>query len=193
MAFNQNNSQPKQADTVTKLADAAKVHAGKSADSVSGATDHVRVGVDSVAELNEKATSDTDKLLQTSIDAAALHANEASQRVSRAFGFSGEGSQRLAEQSKENMDTVARCGTMLTQAFQDTSRGWLELTQKQWQRNLEGMQRLAGAKSVQEFSTTQSELLRDGLEHMVRDGQAIAETSLKAIEKARDTFPTIQR
>jgi hypothetical protein len=82
---------------------------------------------------------------------------------------------------------------MLTQAFQDTSRGWLELTQKQWQRNLEGMQRLAGAKSVQEFSTTQSELLRDGLEHMVRDGQAIAETSLKAIEKARDTFPTTQR
>lgn len=191
MAFNQNNSQPKQAETVTKLADAAKV--GKSADSVSGGTDHVRVGVDSVAELHEKATSDTQKLLQTSIDAAALHANEASQRVSRAFGFSGEGSQRLAEQSKENMDTVARCGTMLTQAFQDTSRGWLELTQKQWQRNLEGMQRLAGAKSVQEFSTTQSELLRDGLEHMVRDGQAIAETSLKAIEKARDTFPTIQR
>jgi hypothetical protein len=193
MAFNQNNSQPKQAETVTKLADAAKAHVGKSADTVSGATDHVRVGVDSVAELHEKATSDTQKLLQTSIDAAALHANEASQRVSRAFGFSGEGSQRLAEQSKENMDTVARCGTMLTQAFQDTSRGWLELTQKQWQRNLEGMQRLAGAKSVQEFSTTQSELLRDGLEHMVRDGQAIAETSLKAIEKARDTFPTIQR
>jgi hypothetical protein len=63
-----------------------------------------------------------------------------------------KGSQRLAAQSKENMDTVARCGTMLTQAFQDTSRGWLELAQKQWQRNLEGMPRLAGAKSVQEFS-----------------------------------------
>jgi hypothetical protein len=32
MAFNQNNSQPKQAETVTKLADAAKAHVGKSAE-----------------------------------------------------------------------------------------------------------------------------------------------------------------
>jgi hypothetical protein len=145
------------------------------------------------ANLHEKATLDAQQIFQTSIDAAAVHANEGSERVIRALGFSGEGSERLVEQSKENMDIVARCGTTLTQAFQDTSRGWLELAQKQWQRNLEGMQRLAGSKSVQEFTTTQSELLRDGLEHMVQDSQAIAATSLKAMEQAQGTFKKVPR
>jgi hypothetical protein len=193
MAFNQNNSQLKQAETVTKLADAAKAHVGKSAEQSTQAADGARVGVAMAANLHEKATLDAQQMLQTSIDAAAVHAHEGSERVIRALGFSGEGSERLVEQSKENMDIVARCGTTLTQAFQDTSRGWLELAQKQWQRNLEGMQRLAGAKSVQEFTTTQSELLRDGLEHMVQDSHAIAATSLKAMEQAQGTFKTVPR
>jgi hypothetical protein len=193
MAFNQNNSQPKQAETVTKLADAAKAHVGKSAEQAHQAAGGPRAGVTMAANLHEKATLDAQQLLQTSIDAAAVHANEASERVSRALGFSGERSERLVEQSKENLDMVARCGTTLTQAFQDTSRGWLELAQKQWQRNLEGMQRLAGSKSVQEFTTTQSELLRDGLEHMVQDSQAITATSLKAMEQAQGAFKKVPR
>jgi hypothetical protein len=188
MAFNQNNSHPKQGEAVTKLADAAKRETAKLVEQASSASENVRVGVHAMADLHEKAAVDTKQLFQNSIEAATLQANEASVRVTRALGFSGEGSERLVEQSNKNMDIVARCGTALTQALQDTSRSWLELSQKQWHRNLEGMQRLAGSKSVQEFTTTQTELLRESLEHVVQDSQAIAATSLKAMEQARDTF-----
>jgi hypothetical protein len=188
MAYNQNTTQPRQGETVAKLADSSKVHSGKSAEVLSRVTENARDGVNAMANLNEKATEDARRLFQTGIDAAAHHAGEASERGNRAFGFSGEASERLASKSKENLDVVTRCGTVLTQAFQDASRGWLELGQKQWQRNLEGMTRLAGSKSVQEFTTTQGELVREGLEHMVQDSQAIAATSLKSMEQARDTF-----
>ncbi|MGT2477914.1 phasin family protein [Methylobacterium oryzae CBMB20] len=80
---------------------------------------------------------------------------------------------------------------MLTQAFQDTSRIWLELSQKQWQRNLDGLNKLARAKSVQEYSAIQSELVREGLQSMVQDGKAITETSARAIEEASKTFSGI--
>jgi hypothetical protein len=158
---------------------------------LSDATESTRDGVNATADMNKRATEDAKQLFQTGIHAAAHHANEASERVTRALGFSGEANERLAVQSKDNMDVVTRCGTVLTQAFQDASRSWLELSQKQWRRNLEGMKRLAGSKSIQEFTTIQSELVREGLEHMVQDSQAIAAASLKAVEQARDTFPKV--
>lgn len=191
MAFNHSTTQPRQGEIATKLADAAKVHGDQPAEAPPEATDDARDGANATANLNERAAEDAKRLFQTGVDAAAHHANEASERVTRAFGLSGEANERLVLQSKENMDVVTRCGTVLTQAFQDASRGWLELSQKQWQRNLEGMKRLAGTKSIQEFATTQSELVREGLEHMVQDSRAIAATSLKAMEQARDTFPNI--
>jgi hypothetical protein len=188
MAFNQSTTQPRQSETVTKLADAAKVNGGKAAEVRSAGAESLGDGANAMADLNNRAAADAKKLFQTGVDTAARHANEASERVTRALGFSGEGSERLLAESKENMDIVARCGTALTQTLQDASRSWLELSQKQWQRNLEAMQRLAGSKSVQEFTTTQSELLRESLEHVVQDSHTIAATSLKGMEQARDTF-----
>ena len=193
MAFNQNNSHPKQGDPVTKLAEAAKMQTAKPADLAPKVRESVHAGVNTMADFQDKAAVDAKRLLQTSIDAATLQASEASDRVTRALGFSGEASERLIEQSNTNMDIVARCGTALTQALQDTSRSWLELSQKQWHRNLEGMQRLAGSKSLQEFTTTQTELLRESLEHVVQDSQAIAATSLKGMEQARDTLAKAPR
>jgi hypothetical protein len=188
MTFNQNHSPPKRGETPTKLADAAKGQPGRPAEQASSARDSHRVSTNTMAGLHEKAALDPKQLFQTSIDAATLQVSEASGRVTRAIGFSSEVSERLLEQSNKDMDIVARCGTALTQAFQDASGSGLEMSQKQWHRSLEGMQRLAGAKSVQEFATTPTELVRDSLEHAIEDSQAIAATSLKGIEQARDTF-----
>ncbi|UHC19885.1 phasin family protein (plasmid) [Methylobacterium currus] len=72
--------------------------------------------------------------------------------------------------------------------MQDASRNWFELGQKQWQRNLDGLTRLTRASSVQEFTAIQSELLREGLQHMVQDSRVIAEGSVRAIEEAGKAF-----
>jgi hypothetical protein len=50
------------------------------------------------------------------------------------------------------------------------------------------MNKLAGSKSVQEFTSIQSDLVREGLQRMVQDSRCIAETSLRAIEDASKTF-----
>ncbi|WP_257787428.1 phasin family protein [Methylobacterium phyllosphaerae] len=65
------------------------------------------------------------------------------------------------------------------------------MSQKQWQRNLDGLNKLARAKSVQEYSAIQSELVREGLQSMVQDGKALSETSARAIEEAGKTFSGI--
>jgi hypothetical protein len=186
MAFNQNNTQAKQTEQGAKIADAAKASFNQGAEQASNAA---RDGLNTVTELHAQATETGKKMLQDGVETAAKHAREATDRITRTLGFSGQDSERLARQSKQNMESVTRCGTVLTQAFQDASRNWFELAQKQWQRNLDGMNKLARSKSVQEFTSIQSELVREGLQQMVQDSRGIAETSLRAVEDASKAFP----
>jgi hypothetical protein len=80
---------------------------------------------------------------------------------------------------------------VLSQAFQDASRSLFDLGQKQFQRNLEGLNKLTRAKSVQEFTAIQSDLVRDGLQHMVQDSRAITDISARAVEEAGKTFSSV--
>lgn len=191
MTFNQNAAQNKHNTQSDKTADALKANIDNSAEQGAQFADAAREGVNKIVDLNERAAENTKHIVQRGVETASHQAREAADRFSRTLGYTGEGSEGLARQSKQNMEAVVRCGTVLTQAFQDTSRIWLELSQKQWQRNLDGLNKLARAKSVQEYSAIQSELVREGLQSMVQDGKAITETSARAIEEASKTFSGI--
>ena len=87
------------------------------------------------------------------------------------------------------MEAITKFGTVLTQAYQDTSREWYGLAQKQWQRNIEGLSKLAQCRSVQDFTAVQSGLVRESLQHMVEDTRAIVKISLKAVNDAKQACP----
>lgn len=118
------------------------------------------------------------------MDAAAHQAREAAERFSRTLGFSGEEGERLAQQSKRNMEAVSECRSVLTKAFQASSDSWMEMVQAQWKRNFDGMERLMQAKSVQEYGVIQGELVRENLEHILKDSRSIAERSMRAADEA---------
>ena len=103
--------------------------------------------------------------------------------------FADAARERLAEQSKQNIEAVTRCSTVLSQAFQDASRSLFDLGQQQFQRTLEGLNKLTRAKSVQEFAAIQSDLVREGLQHMVQDSKAITDTSARAASSANEEPP----
>src|SRR3954452_20584585 len=191
MTFNQNSNQGKQSDQSDKISDAAKANIDKTAEQGKQFAEAAREGVNKMVDLREQATGSTKQIVQKSVETASQQAREAGDRFTRTLGFSGEDSERLARQSKQNLEAVTRCGTVLTQAFQDASRSWFGLAQKQWQRNLEGFTKLTHAKSVQEFTAIQSDLVREGLQHMVQDSRAITETSTRAVEEASKTFSSV--
>ena len=93
--------------------------------------------------------------------------------------------ERLARQSGQNVEAITKFGTVLTQAYQDASREWYSLAQKQFQRNLEGLSKLAHCRSVQDFAAAQSGLIRESLQYMVKDTSSIVGISLRAVDEAR--------
>ena len=188
MAVNQNATQDIKDERGNNVADAAKADLIKATEQGTRFVDAARDGINKIVDLREQATENTKQVVQKSVETASQQAREAADRFTKTLGFSGGDSERLARQSKQNMEAVTRCGTVLTQAFQDVSRSWFGLAQKQFQHNLNGMNKLVRAKSLQEFTAIQSDLVRESLQHMVQDSKAITETSARAVEEASKTF-----
>jgi hypothetical protein len=191
VSANQTTAQSTRADQEDKISDAAKNNINKSAEQGLQFVDLTREGASRMADLRDQAAENTKRIVERGLEAVSHQAREATDRFTRTLGFSGEDSERLARQSKQNLEAVTRCGTVLTQAFRDASRHWFELSQRQWQRNLDGLNKLTRAKSVQEFAAIQSELAREGLQHMVQDSRAITETSARAVEEASKSFSSV--
>src|SRR5215212_5583803 len=147
--------------------------------------DAARAGVEKLADFRQQATEDAWKSMESSVDAASRGFQNASDQFARTLGFSGEEGERLARQSGQNMEAITKFGTVLTQACQDTSREWYGLAQKQHQRNLEGVSKLAHCRSVQDFAALQSSLVRESLRYMVEDADSIVDISLRAVDEAR--------
>src|SRR4051795_9151848 len=147
--------------------------------------DAARAGVEKLADFRQRATEDGWKSMQSSVDAASQGFQNASDQFARTLGFSGAEGERLARQTGQNVEAITKFGTVLTQAYQDTSREWYGLAQKQLQRNLEGLSKLAHCRSVQDFAATQSGLVRESLRYMVEDADSIVEISLRAVNEAR--------
>jgi hypothetical protein len=147
--------------------------------------DAARAGVERLADFRQRATDDAWKSMESSVNAASQQFQNASDQFTRALGYSGEDGERLARQSGQNVEAITKFGTVLTQAYQDTSREWYGLAQKQLQRNLEGLSKLAHCRSVQDFAATQSGLVRESLRYMVEDAGSIVEISLRAVDEAR--------
>jgi hypothetical protein len=147
-------------------------------------TDAARAGVEKLANFRQRATESAEKAVQSSVEAACQRFQNASDQLARTLGSSGEEGERLARQSAQNMEAISKYGTVVAQAYQDTSREWYGLAQKQWQRNLEGLSKLAHSRSVQEFAAVQSGLVRESLQHRAEDSRLIVEISLKAVNDA---------
>jgi len=147
--------------------------------------DAARAGVEKLADFRQRATEDAWTSMESGMDTASQGFQNASDQFTRALGFSGEEGERLARQSGQNVEAITKFGTVLTQAYQDTSREWYGLAQKQLQRNLEGLSKLAHCRSVQDFAAVQSGLIRESLQYLVEDTGSIVEISLKAVNEAR--------
>ena len=195
MSNNQNTDHGKQNAQDARNAEAAKANFDKAEDKTAEQgkqfADAAREGANKMVDLSEKAAETTKQAMQNGIETASQQAREAADRFSKTLGFSGQDSERLAQQSKQNIEAVTRCSTVLSQAFQDASRSLFDLGQKQFQRNLEGLNKLTRAKSVQEFAAIQSDLVRESLQHMVQDSKAITDTSARAVEEAGKTFSSV--
>jgi len=136
------------------------------------------------ADLARQGAETTRKNLQAGLDTAAQSFQRMTDQVTQVLGFNGPQSEELARRSSQNLQAVSQANTVLARGFQEASHEWISLAQERMTKNMDGLNRLAGCRSVQDFVAVQSDLIRDSLWQIIDTNKRVAELSLHVAEEA---------
>lgn len=161
--------------------------AREQAETVQRATDDLAETMRTGTESAQNIAQSMQRVVENSFDVLSEMARRSTGQALQMFGRSGGEPQGLTGHGSDNVKSVARSNTVLTQGIQDLSREWLELSQKRLQTNLDGLNALARCRSVNDIVTVQSSLIRDNLEQTVDNSRRMAELTMQLADEATRT------
>jgi len=179
-------------DQINKTAEAGRNATEEAAHTARAVTDEAgKVGEQSAraaADLARQGAEAAQKNLQVGLDTVTQTFQRVADQFTQVLGFNGPQAEELARRSSQNLQAVAQANTILARGFQEASHEWNNLAQERLQKNMEGLNRLVGCRSVQEFLATQSDLIRDGLHQVIETNKRVGELSVRVAEEAARTI-----
>ena len=134
------------------------------------------------ADATRHEVATTQDTLQVGLNTAAQAF--AADQVAKVVGFTGPEAEALARRSSENIQAVTQASTVLARGAQEVSQEVFGLVQDRLTKNLDAVNRIFGARSVQDFVAVQSDLARDTLQQVIETNKRIAEVSLRIANEA---------
>src|SRR4051812_10905821 len=160
-------------EAIEKTADAGRtaVDAGRTA--ADKATRTARAVTNEAAQAGEQATragadsaSQGAETLRDTVRSGLNTATETFQRASdqflKGFTFSGPQSEEVARRSSQTIDAMTQTGSIMARGFQEVSHELLGLAQERLTKNIDGLNRLVGCRSMQDFVSVRAERSRSG-------------------------------
>jgi phasin family protein len=117
-------------------------------------------------------------------NAAAEGAQRFTEQVTQIFTLSAGRGEELTRQSAQNLEAITEASTALTRGFEEVSREWIGLVQEGVRRNMDALGQLSRCRSLPEFVSLQSELVRDNLQQTIEGLRRIGETSTRVANEA---------
>ena len=130
--------------------------------------------------------------LQSGLNTATLSFQRINDQFTQALGFNGPQAEELTRRSSQNLQAVSQASSVLARGFQEVSHEVLGLVQDRMTKNIDGLSRLAGCRSVQDFVATQSDLMRDGLQQVIDTNKRVAEMSVRIADEAARSIQQAQ-
>ena len=128
---------------------------------------------------------------KTGQDTLAMDLNPATQRfpcmtgqVNQGLGLSECEAEEPTHRASQNFQAVTQASTVLVRGAQEVSQEWFGLVQEQLTKRVEGLNRMAGCRSVRAFVAAQSELMRDNLALVIDTNRRIAALSVRIADEA---------
>src|SRR4051812_36212143 len=136
------------------------------------------------ADIARRGTETARDALQSGLNTASETVQRMSDQFTKVLGFNGPQSEELTRRSSQNLQAVSQASTVLAKGAQEVSQEVFGLVQDRLQKNIDGLSRLAGCRSVQDYVAVQSDLMRDGLSQVIDTNKRIAELSVRAADEA---------
>jgi phasin family protein len=171
---NNTNEQNKAADEAARTARTVADEAGRVGEQTA------RVGADVFRRGTETARDN----LQSGLNTATQSFQRINDQFTQALGFNGPQAEELARRSSQNIQAVSQASSVLMKGAQEVSHAWFGFAQERVQKNMDGLSRLAGVRSVQDFVAVQSDLVRDNLQQVIDTNKHVAEVSVRVADEA---------
>jgi phasin family protein len=136
------------------------------------------------ADIARRSTEAARETFQVGLNAAAQSFQRMTDQFTQALGFNGPQTEELARRSSQNVQAVTQASTVLARGFQEASDEVLRSAQDRLTKNVDGLNRLAGCRSVQDFVAVQSDLARDNLWQVIDTNKRVAELSVRIGDEA---------
>src|SRR4051812_40950098 len=140
------------------------------------------------ADVFRRSTETARESVQSGLNTATETFQRMSDQFTQVLGFNGPQAEELARRASQNLQAVTQANTVLARGFQEASHEWINMARERVTKNMEGLNRLAGCRSVQDFVATQSDLARDGLQQVIDTNKRVAEVSLRIADEAARTI-----
>ena len=136
------------------------------------------------ADIARRSAETARETLQSGLNTATQSFQRITDQFTQVLGFNGPQAEELARRSSQNLQAVSQASTVIVKGAQDVSREWFNAAQERLTKGMDGLNRLAGTRSVQDFVAVQSDLVRDDLEQVIATNQRLAELSVRVAEEA---------
>ena len=141
-------------------------------------TDVGRKNVRDAAEAGrETIRSGGEAISQIAGDASQQMAKRAAEQFDQMFTRRIEVSQEVARHAQQNLEVLMQAGGVLASGFQSILREWADYAQSAVQRNVDGVNSLMRARTVQDLASAQSDLLASELRLLLDSSVRISEAT----------------
>jgi len=136
------------------------------------------------ADVLRRSTETARETMQAGLNTATETFQRVTEQVTQVLGVTGPKAEELARRSSQNLQAVTQASTVLARGFQEASNEVFRLAQERLTKNMDGLNRLAGCRSVQDFVAVQSDLVRDSFWQVIDTNKRLAEVSVRAADEA---------
>jgi len=150
-------------------------------DAAEAGRETIRSGGEAIGKTTERTG---EAISQIAGDASQQMAKRAAEQFDQMFTRRIEVSQEVARHAQQNLEVLMQAGGVLASGFQSILREWADYAQSAVQRNVDGVNSLMRARTVQDLASAQSDLLASELRLLLDSSVRISEATARLARDA---------
>jgi hypothetical protein len=141
-------------------------------------------GVDAAAQTTERASEAMAQVASDAADASRRMVEQAAEEYSQMVTRRIEASKEIIQHTQQSLDIMMQVGTVLAGGSQSIMREWADYARSAMQCNIDGINSMMRAHTLQDLASAQSDLLTSEIHLLLNSSVRISEATARLAKDA---------